>query len=170
MNQIARFKKVSVERFFQDSIECGFLTRETPKDIVFSTWDKIQIPKRATVGSAGYDFVTPFNFCLRANEVRTIPTGIRIDMDPNYVLVILPRSGLSFKYGTRLENTACVIDSDYYFADNEGHIFVRMTCSSNFSLNAGSRFVQGLLLPYGITIDDNAQEIRKGGLGSTGVS
>lgn len=168
--QVAQFKKVSIDRFYQDSVTHGFFTKETPKDIIFSTWDKIQLPKRATVGSAGYDFCTPFGFCLRANQTITIPTGIRIQMDPNYFLMILPRSGLSFKYGTRLENTASVIDSDYYFSDNEGHIFVRLTCSNNFALTAGDRFAQGILLSYGITVDDNAKEVRNGGLGSTGVS
>lgn len=64
-----------------------------------------------------------------------------------------------------------VIDSDYYFSDNEGHIFAKITNDSNegkaVSLKAGDAFMQGIFLPYGITLSDDAHGVRNGGMGST---
>ena len=64
-----------------------------------------------------------------------------------------------------------IIDSDYYYSDNEGHIFSKITNDSNegktVELKAGEGFMQGIFVEYGITLDDNATEIRNGGFGST---
>ena len=64
-----------------------------------------------------------------------------------------------------------IIDSDYFYSDNEGHIFVKLTNDSNegktVSVKANTGFAQGIFLPYGITVDDDAQGIRNGGFGST---
>ena len=89
------------------------------------------MPKRATVGSAGYDFKLPFSITLNPNETKKIPTGIRVQMEVNYVLKLYPRSGLGFKYRLQLNNTVGIIDSDYYYSDNEGHIFAKITNDSN---------------------------------------
>ena len=170
MNRIAEFHKVSFDRFLKDSLSNGLLSDETSISTARQVWEKIQLPRRATTGSAGYDFYSPFSFCLQSGQSINIPTGIRAEMEDGWYLMILPRSGLSFRYGTRLANTASVIDADYYFSDNEGHIFIKMSCSSNFSLLSGDRFAQGIFLPYGITRNDDAVIVRNGGVGSTGMS
>ena len=81
----------------------------------------------------------------------------------------VPRSGLGFKYGCRLVNTCGIIDEDYYYADNEGHIMAKITCDKGFKLASGDRFMQGIFVPYAVTADDDpiASE-RTGGFGSTG--
>ena len=93
-------------------------------------------------------------------------------MEEDWVLSLYPRSGLGFKYRLQLNNTVGIIDSDYYYSDNEGHIFAKLTNDSNegkaLSLNAGDGFMQGIFLPYGITEDDAADGTRNGGFGSTG--
>ena len=86
----------------------------------------INLPKRATKGSAGYDFVSPLTFTLKPCETIKIPTGIRCGMNTDWVLMLYPRSGLGFKYGLNLMNQTAVIDSDFYYSDNEGHIFVKL--------------------------------------------
>ena len=90
-------------------------------------------------------------------------------MESDYVLLILPRSSLGFKYRLSLDNTVGVIDADYYNALNEGHIFIKMTNNSNKELTVkqGEGFAQGIFLQYGITIDDDTNEERIGGFGST---
>mgnify|MGYP002514300071 CR=1 FL=1 len=92
-------------------------------------------------------------------------------MREDYVLCLYPRSGLGFKYRLQLNNTVGIIDSDYYYSDNEGHILIKITNDSNegriLSLNAGDGFAQGVFLPFGITEDDDASGIRNGGFGST---
>jgi dUTP pyrophosphatase len=127
-------------------------------------FDDVQLPRRATAGSAGYDFFAPEDITLPG----TIKTGIRAKIAPGYVLFIFPRSGLGFKYGVKLVNTVGIIDSDYYNADNEGHIIIKLDSDTPVTIKKGERFAQGIFLPFGITIDDSAEGVRIGGMGSTG--
>lgn len=164
---IAKFEKVSFEQFFKDMMNTSGMLDNTIEE----TYKNIKLPKRATTGSAGYDFYTPIDFELKPGETIKIPTGIRCLMDENWVLQIYPRSGLGFKYRLQLDNTVGIIDSDYSNSDNEGHIFIKITNDSNeekkVKVDAGSGFAQGIFLPYGITVDDDADGIRNGGFGST---
>ena len=92
-------------------------------------------------------------------------------MDEGWVLTCYPRSGLGFKYRMQLDNTVGVIDSDYFYSDNEGHILAKITNDSQegraLTIPAGTGFMQGIFLEYGITVDDGAEAVRNGGLGST---
>ena len=92
-------------------------------------------------------------------------------MDEGWVLKIYPRSGLGFKYRLQLNNTVGIIDSDYYYSDNEGHIMIKITNDSKdgktVEIRAGEGFAQGIFVEYGITYDDEANEERNGGFGST---
>ena len=87
------------------------------------------------------------------------------------MLKIYPRSGLGFKFRLQLNNTVGIIDSDYFYSDNEGHIFIKITNDSNegktVQVKAGTGFAQGIFLEYGITVDDDATAVRNGGFGST---
>ena len=69
------------------------------------------------------DFFAPFDITLKPGETIKIPTGIRAQMEEEWVLKLYPRSGLGFKFRLQLNNTVGVIDSDYYYSDNEGHIY-----------------------------------------------
>ena len=134
-------------------------------------YETICLPKRATSGSAGYDFYLPLAICLKPGESIKIPTGIRVKIHEGWVLQIYPRSGLGFKYRLQLNNTVGVIDSDYFYSDNEGHLFIKVTNDSKegkvVELKEGSAFAQGIFFQYGITEDDNCDVVRNGGLGST---
>ena len=92
-------------------------------------------------------------------------------MEEGWVLMLFPRSGLGFKYRLQMDNTVGVIDSDYYYSDNEGHIFAAITNDSRqekvLSLKAGDAFMQGVFMPFGITESDCAAGRRNGGFGST---
>ena len=140
-------------------------------DEIKNMYDTLKLPARATKGSAGYDFYLPMDITLNPGETIKIPTGIRVSMLENYVLKIYPRSGLGFKYRLQLNNTVGIIDSDYYYSDNEGHIFAKITNDSNenksLSLKKGDAFMQGIFVEYGITFDDDVKDIRNGGFGST---
>ena len=162
--RVARFEIVSFEQF-KSSFDN--LDEKEIKKI----YDSLKLPKRATKGSAGYDFFAPFKIVLKPGETVKVPTGIRSYMEPNYVLKLYPRSGLGFKYRLQLNNTVGIIDSDYYYSDNEGHIFAKITNDSNenrtLEIKQGTGFMQGIFVEYGITIDDDATETRNGGFGST---
>ncbi|MFQ7310761.1 MULTISPECIES: deoxyuridine 5'-triphosphate nucleotidohydrolase [Sellimonas] len=165
MKRIAKFEKVSLEQFLAGTQ--GILKEDEAKEV----YDSLPLPKRATKGSAGYDFYTPYPVVLKPGETVKIPTGVRVWMEENWVLKCYPRSGLGFKYRLQLNNTVGIIDSDYYYSDNEGHIFAKITNDSNedktVELNAHEGFMQGIFVEYGITIDDEADGVRNGGFGST---
>ena len=167
MQRIAQFYKVSFEQF-RDSFMDTF---PVVKEDIQGIYDGIKIPKRATTGSAGYDFYTPISLSIKPSETVKIPTGIRVTMEENWVLKCYPRSGLGFKFRLQLNNTVGIIDSDYFYSDNEGHIFAKITNDTNenrtISLEAGTGFMQGIFVEYGITVDDDATESRNGGFGST---
>ena len=129
----------------------------------------VPLPTRATSGSAGYDFFTPVPIELAPGETVTVPTGIRARIAEGWVLFVLPKSGLGFRYRLRLDNTVGVIDSDYFGSDNEGHIIVKLTnCGDKpLSVKKHAPFCQGVFLPFGITESDATDGIRNGGFGST---
>ena len=131
--------------------------------------EALKLPKRATVGSCGYDFYIPFDLTLAPNETIKIPTLIRCKIDDGWFLMIAPRSGLGFKYRCKLDNTLGIIDSDYYGAENEGHIWVKMTNEGDKTivLKKNDAFCQGIFLPYGIIGGDDTDRQRIGGFGST---
>lgn len=168
MQRIARFHKVSEERFAADWKETF---PGASKEEARAVYDSIRLPRRATAGSAGYDFFSPADFTLKPGETIKIPTGIRVEMNQEWVLKCYPRSGLGFKYRLQLNNTVGIIDSDYFYSDNEGHIFVKLTNDTNegktVTIPADTGFMQGIFVEYGITLDDDVTDVRNGGLGST---
>ncbi len=168
MERIAKFEKVSEEQFLKDFTDAfPEMTEEAAKE----AYNQINTPARATKGSAGYDFCSTVDFTLEPGKSIKIPTGIRVKIREDYVLMIFPRSGLGFKYRLQLDNSVGIIDSDYYFSDNEGHIFIKVTndsrASKTVTVKRGSGFAQGVFLQYGITEDDEADDVRNGGFGST---
>lgn len=168
MQRVGEFEKVSFEQFYV-AMKDEFGIGETEAKMMY---DLIDIPKRSTVGSAGYDFMSPVSVVLAPGASAKIPTGIRVKIDEGWWLCCAPRSGLGTKYRMQLDNTIGVIDSDYYNSDNEGHIFAKITNDSRqekvLEIKAGDRFVQTIFVPFGITYSDAADGVRNGGWGSTG--
>ena len=168
MERIARFYKVSFNRFKEDWL--GEFPQTTEEE-VWKIYKDIDLPKRATAGSAGYDFYAPEAFSLRSGETIKIPTGIRVEMKEGWVLKCYPRSGLGFKYRLQLDNSVGIIDSDYFYSDNEGHMFAKIRNDAKqdktLTVKKGQGFMQGIFSEYGITADDNATAVRNGGFGST---
>ncbi|MGM9970861.1 MAG: dUTP diphosphatase, partial [Anaeroplasmataceae bacterium] len=124
MKSVARFELVSEKQFLTDYKDSF---PNMSDDEILEMYKEIKLPKRATVGSAGYDFYAPFDINLAPGETIKVPTGIRSYIENGYVLEIYPRSGLGFKYRLQLNNTVGIIDSDYYNSKNEGHIFIKIT-------------------------------------------
>lgn len=177
--RVAKFEKVSFEQFEKDWRNT-FETKDdeswsegdsyTQKEIK-EIYDSILLPTRSTKFSAGYDFKSPLTILLEPGESIKIPTGIRCAINTDWVLKCYPRSGLGFKYRLQLNNTVGIIDSDYFYSDNEGHIFAKITNDTNegkaVKIPAGTGFMQGIFVEYGITEDDHVETTRNGGFGST---
>ena len=158
MMAIARFLHVSEDQYASSALPEALPVEEIP------------LPRRATAGSAGYDFICPAEVSLQPGEAVTIPTGVRCKMQPGWVLMLFPRSGLGFKHQVRLANTVGVIDADYFHAANEGHIMVRIVNGGDHPVRIarGERFCQGVFLPHGLAQEDEVLADRTGGFGSTG--
>lgn len=150
---MSKFEKISVEQCRKDGV----------------AYKAVKLPIRATKYSAGYDFYSTASFELVPGETIKIPTGIRVVLDNDKFLMVVPRSGLGFKYRLQLDNTVGIIDADYCNSDNEGHIWFKITNDGRKTLrvNQGDAIAQGIILTYHLTEDDNAEGIRNGGFGST---
>lgn len=173
---VGEFYKVSFDQFAKDFhlfYDDDMLKGYSPGEI----YDAITLPKRSTSGSAGYDILAPFDFHVDFGDSIVIPTGLRCRLMESWFLDINPRSGHGFKYGIRLANTRGIIDTDYYGADNEGHIMIKISNNdgavnkfqSSFVVEKGKAFCQGILSPYGVTVSDSSAAKRTGGFGSTGA-
>lgn len=158
---IGKFEKVTVQQFKQDCTQILGIDTDN--------YEYVSIPKRATSGSAGYDFVCPFDIEIKPKELVKIPTGIRCYIEQGYVLSIYPRSSLGFKYQMMLANTVGIIDADYYNALNQGHIIIALVNMGDKTLNLkkGDRFVQGIFTKFYTVKEQEVTEIRTGGLGSS---
>ena len=158
---IARFTHVSQAQYAEDMKD-----REGALPL-----EEIPLPRRATAGSAGYDFVSPLEVTVPPGGTALIPTGIRAEMEEGWVLLLFPRSSLGFRHSLRLANTAGVIDSDYAFAKNEGHIMVKLRnpLPDPVTIGRGERFCQGIFLPYGTAEEEDVLAKRSGGIGSTNL-
>ncbi|MCR5324031.1 MAG: dUTP diphosphatase [Lachnospiraceae bacterium] len=167
MGSIAKFELVSEKQFIEDSENAFDIDDLQAKEM----YDGLKLPKRATVGSAGYDFYSPLDIEIEPGQSILIPTGIRAKMDDGWVLLLFPRSGLGFKYRFQLDNSVGVIDRDYYSAKNEGHIMAKMTNDSRegktLQIKAGTAFMQGVFVPFGTAEEEEVTTKRVLGFGST---
>ena len=185
-----RFEKVSFEQFKEDLnnlISDGKLHISLDKPIE-EVYNDIRLPERGTAKSAGYDFFSPVDVFLEGptvgtvmyadesptrlfliNHYQVIPTGIRFVTDrDDIVLLCAPRSGQGFKNGLSLANTTGVIDADYCGSSNEGHIFAKISVYKDLQIDSGKAFMQGIIVPFIKTDNDNATAVRDGGFDSTG--
>lgn len=133
----------------------------------------IQLPTRATDGSAGYDIYSPVAVTIKPGESVLIWTDVKVSMNKNNVFSILPRSSVGIKKDVVLKNTVGIIDHDYYSNEtNDGNIGL---CLKNIgtedqSFTIGERICQGIFSNYLITEDDSPLSgKRNGGIGSSGT-
>ena len=164
-----KFHKVSYNQFKKDILSYPL---EIEEDLIKEIYDNLKPPKRATKGSAGYDFFAPFAFELSAGQTISFPTGFSVEMDDDKVLLLFPRSGLGFKYRLQLDNTIGVIDADYYGNEtNGGHIGAKLTNDSKskrkVKVHCGEAYMQGVFVQFFKTDDDDTDGERHGGFGST---
>lgn len=131
----------------------------------------VNMPKRKTKQSAGYDIESAIDAVITPGETKLIPTGLKVYMKPYEWLGIYIRSSLAVKYGIVLANSVAVIDSDYYNnSDNEGHIMlpVRNVSKAVYNIRKGDRIAQGIFHQYYRVDGDKTDGSRIGGIGSTG--
>ena len=164
MQVVGKFEKISLEQWHKDY---GADSRGEDDQLLID----IPMPERSSVGSAGYDIHTPIGFTLKPGEDIKVPTGLKCRMNDGWFLMAVPRSGLGFKYYTRLANTVGIIDASYYDNEsNEGHMWVKIRNEGekDVVVEKFDRICQMIFVPFGITEDDNVTAERTGGFGSSG--
>lgn len=153
------FEKISYGQFKKDVFDDLKLYEEFP------------LPKRSTKCSAGYDFFALYDFILKPGEIMKIPTGVKVKMKPNEMMMLLVRSSMGFKFNIRMCNQVGIFESDYYNNEsNEGHAWLKIQNegTKDYIVKKGDAICQGIFTNF-LTIDDEEeiQSIRKGGIGST---
>lgn len=137
--------------------------------------EKFPIPHRATDGSAGIDLRACIDgpITIKAGESQLIGTGLAIYIqDPNYVGLIMPRSGLGHKHGIVLGNLTGVIDADY-----QGELMVSIWNRSqvDYVLQPGEKMAQYIVVPIARPTFEMVDEFSdisargESGFGSTGT-
>lgn len=130
----------------------------------------VELPKRKTKKSAGYDFFAVEDFTLYPNKLCIVPTGVKAYMEDDEVLYLHIRSSVAFKRGVRMLNSIGVIDADFVDnPDNEGEISLGLLSHNDdiVHIQKGERIAQGVFHKFLITDDDDAEGKRVGGIGST---
>lgn len=159
------FQRVSPKIFYSYLKKSGFDEYINPENI--------QLPRRATYYSAGYDFVSPITVTLKPGELIKIPSGIKCKIEiPGLYLELHMRSSMSIKGLSIGHGSTSVIDADYYDNENnEGMILlpIKNNTDEDITINKGDKIVQGIFTNYYIIDNDSpVANKRFGGVGSTG--
>ena len=138
----------------------------------------VKSPSRGTDKSAGIDFFVPNDqetIVLKSNESVLFPTGIKMNIPQDHVLIAFNKSGVATKRD--LTVGASVVDEDY---QGEIHIHLTNVGTETQVIKAGEKIIQFLLLPIAyegleeVTSEDELWEgvitdRGEGGFGSTGI-
>lgn len=143
-------------------------------EIVKGWEDKeIQLPRRATAHSAGYDIAAAEDTVIpmfRAGQKPTlIPTGLKAYCQPDEYYIVANRGSGAGK-GLVLANGIGVIDADYYNnPDNDGHfqVLVFNVSDHDITVKKGDRIAQVIFQKFLMADDDKADGLRVSGFGST---
>tara|TARA_Y100001956_G_scaffold73316_1_gene79408 strand:+ start:106 stop:540 length:435 start_codon:yes stop_codon:yes gene_type:complete len=128
------------------------------------------LPEKQHDSDAGYDLYSIEEIILKPNQIYKVKTGIAIQIPNNYGGLVLPRSGLSSKYGISLINTPGLIDSGY-----RGELLIPLInhSSNEYTINKTERVAQLILLEIPevkieVTSDLDESDRESKGFGSTG--
>lgn len=138
--KLAEFSKVSFEEYYKTFNK--IYKKSFDEDFIRAIYNNITIPTRATFGAAAYDFKLPFGIALNKKHSIMIPTGIRVTMPEDNGMFILPKSGTGSNYRLSLVNTEALIDGDYAYSDNEGHILLKIVYDAVDAMITPKSFVK----------------------------
>ena len=153
------FEKISFQQFKNDI--------EDNKEL----YDEYSLPRRSTKYSAGYDFFSLYNFVLKPGEIKKIPTGVKVNMNTDEMMMLVVRSSMGFKYNIRMCNQIGIFESDYYNnPSNEGHAWLKLQNEGeeDFVVKKGDAICQGIFTKFlTVTNEEEIENERTGGIGST---
>lgn len=130
--------------------------------------ENAKLPERKREGDAGLDLYSIEDIEINPNEIKSVSTGIAIEIPKGYVGIIKDRSGLATK---GLHVLAGVIDENYR---GEVKIVLINLGKEKIFLEKYSRVAQLLILPYlkcNVKEVEELSETERGnsGFGSSGI-
>ena len=131
----------------------------------------LSLPGRATSQSAGYDVRSAEeDFELRPGDIRSVGTGLIMELPPGLECQVRPRSGLAARFGITLPNSPGTIDPDYR---GELKVLLQNGGSELVTLRRGERIAQLVFARFESPDVEEAEgfsqtERAGGGFGSTG--
>ena len=137
----------------------------------------VKTPTRGTSQSAGIDLYIPNDYPstkIKPQQSIFIPSGLKINVPENNVLIAMNKSGVALKKG--LVVGASVVDSDY---QGEIHIHLINVSGKSASITPGEKLVQFLLMPVDhcdielvneTVVFESTSARGSGGFGSTGTN
>lgn len=141
--------------------------------IRFDAEEGAMLPEYGTDGAAGADIRAFISspITLHPAERIAVPTGLKMEIPPEYEVQIRPRSGLALKSGITVLNAPGTIDSDYR---GEVKVILINLSSEDFIIHSGDRIAQMVVhevkrLPFERVSGLSSTDRGEGGFGSTGV-
>lgn len=132
----------------------------------------LPLPSRATPHSAGYDVRSAdSDFELAPGEIRSVSTGLMMELPPGVECQVRPRSGLAARHGITLPNSPGTIDPDYR---GEVRVLLQNTGSAAVTIRRGDRIAQLVFAHFVAPPVEEAEDLSdtrrgEGGFGSTGT-
>ena len=131
----------------------------------------LPLPERATPQAAGYDIRSAEeSVTLEPGEIRSVSTGLVMELPEGIECQVRPRSGLALKHGLTLPNSPGTIDPDYR---GELRVIVQNLGPAPVTLGRGERIAQLVFsrfeAPEVVLVERLSETDRgEGGFGSTG--
>lgn len=127
--------------------------------------NSVNLPKRWSEYSAGYDFHMPQDAIIPPHGFLMVDSKVSVKMPSDYCMMLLPRSSNLIKRGIAMPGGVGLIDPDY-----TGTIGIYLENRQSFAvdLKKDDRIAQGVFVQYGKLPTDQAKGRREGGFGSTG--
>lgn len=137
----------------------------------------IELPKRETIGSAGFDlrYANPTQVVIEPGKRAVLETGLVWKIPFGYMGLVCSRSGLAAKQGLFVLNAPGIVDSDYR---GEVKVILANMGDQPAIIKVGDRIAQMIVSPYysarqmAVIVVDKLDETTRGdgGFGSTGIS
>jgi dUTP pyrophosphatase len=132
--------------------------------------DKAKMPNKQYISDAGFDLHSIQEYIIKPGEIYKICTGLSIAIPEGFAGLVLPRSGLSSKFGLTLINSPGLIDPGY-----RGELLVPLINHSknNYKIKHQERIAQLLIIEtpniiFNTTKKLQESERKNNGFGSTG--
>jgi dUTP pyrophosphatase len=103
-----------------------------------------QLPKYAYWDDSGADICSTIDYVLKPQEIKAIPSGLRIEIPKGFELQVRPRSGYALKHGIILPNSPGTIDAGYR---GEIKVIMMNLGQQPFHIKIGQRIAQVVLKP-----------------------